>query len=68
MRAAIDGSASLIRIDVLCFLCAFCLCVRVCSCVHTPVQLCLISVLSGNHQVTLQGPFHRRVAQDHIVL
>ena len=84
MRAAIDGSASLIRIDVLAFVCVLfvCVCGRVCVCVcvcvcacavmfmrtHTPVQLCLISILSGNHQVTLQGPSHRRVAQEHIVL
>lgn len=68
MRAAIDGSASLIRIDVLAFVCVLFVCVWICSCVHTPVRLCLISILSGNHQVTLQGPFHHRVAQEHIVL
>lgn len=69
MRAAIDGSASLIRIDVLAFVCVcLCVCVYTAMFTHTAVQLCLISILSGNHQVTLQGPFHRCVAQEHIVL
>lgn len=66
MRAAIDGSASLIRVDVLAFVCVLFVCTLMCA--RTPVQLCLISVLSGNHQVTLQGPFLRCVAQEHIVL
>lgn len=66
MRAAIDGSASLM---LMCLLVYFvCACVLVCTCRHTQVQLCLISVLSGNHQVTLQGPFLWCVAQEHIVL
>lgn len=63
-RAAIDGSASLIRINVLAFVCIL----FVCADVHTPVQLCLISALSGNHRVTLQGPFLRHVPQEHIVV
>ena len=68
MRAAIDGSALLICTDVHAFVRVLFVCVQVCWCVHTPLQLCLISILSGNHQVTLQGPFLRHVAQEHIVL
>lgn len=80
MRAAIDGSASLIRIDAPAFVCVLFMCV--CSLahahthahthVHTAVQLCLISVLGGNHQVTLhKAPFFFPLcvlAQEHIVL
>ena len=44
MRAAIDGSASLIRIDVLAFVCVLfvCVCGRmcVCVCVRARVRLC----------------------------
>lgn len=70
MRAAIDGSASSIHIDVsaCASVCVFCLCAG-CVSIHTQVRrLCLISMLSGNHQVILRGPFLRCVAQEHIML
>ena len=72
MRAAIDGSASLMRVDVLAFVRVLFVCVRVYRCshthTHTLLQQCLISILSGNRQVTLRRPVQRCVAQEHIVL
>lgn len=40
MRAAIDGSALLIRIDVLAFVCVFCLRVCVCAAMFAHTQPC----------------------------
>lgn len=40
MRAAIDGSASLMRVDVLAFVRVLFVCVRVCRCSHTHTHCC----------------------------